>query len=199
MGAKDALLAQKEASLTELGSVNVRLEEQLRQAQNRIASKDAQLSAQQTLLNQKEAQLDEAKQALMISRSDLEKTVRLDQKIKILLVKSPEVTIKDTGEAARIIKNKYPNSSVYLFASLLKQDHEKLVPYQIEPDLLCYQNEPKSVVGMIKLYTKLLLGRFNLAITLASHQQVQGNAGHKKARLMTVLSNSKNQCVYYVD
>jgi len=165
-----------------------------------IESRDSMLSEKQTALEQKEKQLYKTIEELASAKNDLEKIVRFDQKIKILLVKPYKITVEDTEETVRIIKKKYPNSSVYLLANLLKEDYEKLAKNNdLEKSLVYYQNGSKSFIKIPKLYSRLFLTRFDMAITLSSYKQAENYAGYKKAKLITMLSNSKNRCVYYVD
>ncbi len=197
---KDTLLRDKETSQAELSRANAQLQEQVQRAAKDIELKDILLIQKQSILDQKEIQLHKTKEELMINKEDLEKIVRFDQKIKILLVKPQRVTIEHTEETIRIIKRKYPNSSVYLFANLLRQDYEKLSENNnVEKSLIYYQDDSKPFIRIPKLYIRLFLTRFDMAVTLLSHRQAENYAGYKKARLITMLSNSKNQCAYYVD
>ena len=197
---KDSLLREKETASLELSRANAQLQEQAQRTAKDLELKDSLLREKETELNQKEIQLHEIKEELMISKDDLEKIVRFDQKIKILLVKSQRVTIGDAEETIRIIKKKYPNSSIYLFADLLKQDYEKLMKNNnVETSLIHCQNGSKSLIETPKLYSKLFLTRFDMAVALLSHKQAEIHLDYKKAKRITTLSNSKNQCVYYVD
>ena len=197
---KDALLREKEDSLARLNRANGQFNEQLKKAIQDIQSQGDQLRKKEAQLDQSEIQLHKLKEELMISKADLEKTFRFDRKIKILFVKPSRITIEDTLDAVRIIKDKYPHSSVYLFAHLPETEYEKLIrDKNVETGLIYGWGQAKSMIRTAKLFTKLFLFRFDLAVTLASHQAAQGLAGHKFARLITILSNSRNQCVYYVD
>ncbi len=197
---RSSLLHEKEAALTELNRVNGQLQEQFQGAVKEIETKNSLLLEKQTALEQKETQLNKTKEELMISNDDLEKVVRFDQKIKILLVKPQKITIEDAEETIRIIKKKYPNSSVYLFANLLRQDYEKISKNNnIEKSLIYCQSGSKPFLSIPKLYNKLFLARFDMAVTLASHKSRESSFEHKKSRLLTILSSPKNQYVYYVD
>jgi len=136
----------------------------------------------------------------MVNKNDLEKIVRFDQKIKILLLRPQRITIEDTEETIRVIKSKYPNSSVYVLANLLQPDYERLSRNNdVEKSLLYCQNGHKPFIKITKLYSRLFLKRFDLAVTLLSHQQAGNYSGYKKAKLIATLTNSRNQCAYYVD
>jgi GT2 family glycosyltransferase len=201
------LVIQKEASLAEfsrvnneLACVNTQLDEQIQKAANDLKAQNCLLLEKQDVLDQKEIQLHKIKEELMVSKDDLEKIIRLDQKIRILLIKPQRVTVEDTEEVIRIIKKKYPHSAVYLFSNLLPQDYEKLAGNNnLEKSLIYGQSGSKSLIKISKLYSKLFLTRFDLAVALLSHQQTENYAGYKKAKLITILSNSRNQCFYYVD
>ncbi|MDD5097393.1 MAG: glycosyltransferase [Candidatus Omnitrophica bacterium] len=207
IGLKNKLLQEKEASLAEfsrvnneLACVNTQLDEQIQKAANDLKAQNCLLLEKQDVLDQKEIQLHKIKEELMVSKDDLEKIIRLDQKIRILLIKPQRVTVEDTEEVIRIIKKKYPHSAVYLFSHLLPQDYEKLAGNNnLEKSLIYGQKGSKSLIKISKLYSKLFLTRFDLAVALLSHQQTENYAGYKKAKLITILSNSRNQCFYYVD
>jgi len=197
---KDSMLQKKDEHLAGLNRASAQLNEQIHRMTKDIESRDSMLLEKQTVLNQKETQLYKTIEELAAAKNDLEKIVRFDQKIKILLIKPYKITIEDTGETVRIIKKKYPNSSVYLLANLLKEDYEKLAKNNdVEKSLVYCRNGSKSFIKIPKLYSRLFLTRFDMAITLSSHKQAENYAGYKKAKLITMLSNSKNQCVYYVD
>ncbi len=116
-----------------------------------------------------------------------------------MIVKPPQVSIEDTVEAIRLIKNKFPHSSIYLHGNLLKQDFDKLVKYQVEKRLINYQDERKTAAKRIELLSRLLFVRFDLAVTLVTRKQGLKSADHRKARLITLLSNSRQELIFYVD
>ncbi|HAZ10986.1 MAG: hypothetical protein A2047_00400 [Omnitrophica bacterium GWA2_41_15] len=194
------IISQKQAFAEDLNRANSKLNDHVQKLSRDIESKDSILREKESVLSQKDIMLQKTREELIDSKNNLERIIRFDKKIKILLVKPQQISIQDVEEVARIIKKKYPNSSIYLFANLLKEDYKRLSKNNdIEKDLIYYLNGSKLFVRIPGLFSKLLSKRFDMAVALLAHKNIKGYTGYKKTKLITILSNSKNKHSYYVD
>jgi GT2 family glycosyltransferase len=216
---KDGLLKQKESSLEELRQANNQLGSRLDSLLQELESKDG-------LLKQKESSLEELRQAnnqlgsrldsllqeleskdglfqekiqeLEIVKNDLERIIRLDKKMKFLVIKPQRITVEDTELIIKGIKRKYPNSSIDMLANLLPEDGNRLSRNKEINKIFQPAENRFSFWFTIKYLFVFWLTRFDVALALSSRNQ-EGYSGFKKAKFMALLSFPRSWHIYYVD
>ena len=197
---RDLVLKAKDSILTELNRMNTDFSSKIKSLSEDTEAKSLQLVQKEHLLNKKESELQNTIEELMMTKYDMEKIIRFDQKINILLVKPQRISVEDTEETVRLIKKKYPNSSVYLLANLLKKDYERLsINNNIEKSLISHPEDSLDFFKMPRLFKNFATTKFDMSVTLMSHKNEKDYTGYKKARVITILGNPKNQYSYYVD
>ena len=177
----------KESSLNELRQDNSHLNERL----------------QKTLLDlqDKESQFQKVTQEENVLRNELNRMIRVDKKLKFLIIKPQRIDIEETEAVIGAIKRKYPNSSICLLANLIKQDYEKLVKNIYIDRKLLYQPDKNrfSPVTILKLIFIFWLARFDVALVLSSSIQKKDYSGYRKAKILSLLSCARSRHIYYVD
>jgi len=193
MQTKDADLQMKEMALAELNKAHGQTQDQLEAALKEIESKGMRI-------RDMGSRLEELSDKLRFADNDLERLIRFDQRIKILLIKPYKISVDQTEETVRIIKKKYPNASVYIFAHLLKDDYERLSRNEdIENGLLWGPNGCGPIIKMLRLFKGLYATQFDMTVTVLSRRKDERYKGYNKAKFLGMTINSKSVCQYYVD
>jgi len=212
----------KESSLNELRQDNSHLNERLQEANDLLQrtvqdnyAKESSLNElrqdnshlnerlQKTLLDlqDKESQFQKVTQEENVLRNELNRMIRVDKKLKFLIIKPQRIDIEETEAVIGAIKRKYPNSSICLLANLIKQDYEKLVKNIYIDRKLLYQPDKNrfSPVTILKLIFIFWLARFDVALVLSSSIQKKDYSGYRKAKILSLLSCARSRHIYYVD
>ena len=117
--------------------------------------------------------------------------------MKIFIIKPQIVSIQDTYRALDYFRKMYPQAEISLLANVLEADYIGLSKNTHADRHFFYRPGIKmlTIWEMVKLFFKLNLLRFNLAVVLVGEPAA---GRYKKAKLMAILTGARGKCQYVV-
>lgn len=196
---KDNLLGEKQHSIEKLTQDRIQLQQKLEYLNEelvKLKTKDELSVKQEASLN---AELQKLKYELTLLQSDLERVTGLEKPMAFLIIKPYSVCLKGAESVIKAIKQKYPNSSIHLFANLFSEDYDKLSKNAFISRIYKPANNIFSLGAIIKFIFIFWWKRFDVALVLASRNRQPGYNGYRKAKLTAFLSAAKSRHTYYLD
>ncbi len=204
---KNTFISIQESSIAQLNA-------QINEKNTFISGQESsisQLNAQIERMNQtileltieketKNTELKKAKDELSLVRNDLNKIIKVEKPISILVIKPYRICVEDVETTIKTLKQKYLNASIHLFANLSSADYDKLLK-DININKIHLPKKNKfSLPVIIKFLFIFFLKRFDMVFILsAPSDKLAEYKGYKKAKLMALLIFAKTRHVYYTN